>query len=93
MKANDRRVTEPLSQDQIDHGADGMPELHVSAELPGAPEAPGPVADLQRWDEPVDERGHRVGFSDGESPTIAEYLVQQGANEADDEIRGLGDRT
>ena len=93
MKSNDRRATESLTQDQIDHGADGMPELHVSAELPGAPEAPGNVAELQRWDEPVDERGHRVGFLDGESPTISEYLVQQGANEADAEIRDLEDRT
>jgi hypothetical protein len=34
-----------------------------------------------------------VGFLDGESPTISEYLVQQGANEADAEIRDLEDRT
>jgi hypothetical protein len=93
MKAIARQVSAVLTPSQIDLGADGMPELHASAELPGAPEAPGAVAELRTWDEPIDERGHRVGFATEDDPTIAECLVQQGANEADAEIRELGDKS
>lgn len=89
MKAIARRISPMLTPSQIDLGADGMPELQASAELPDAPEAPGAVAELQSWDEPIHERGHRVGFMTEDDPTIAEYLVQQGANEADAEIREL----
>ena len=92
MKTIARRVSAVPLPNQSDFGGDGMPELHASAAVPGAPEAAGAIAGLQSWDEPIDERGHRVGYAPEDDPTIAECLVQQGANEADEEIRQLGDR-
>ena len=92
MKAIARQISAVLTPSQIDLGADGMPELQASAGLPEAPEAPGAVAELRSWDEPLDERGHRVGFVTEDDPTIAECLVQQGANEADAEIRELDEK-
>ncbi len=92
MKAIARQISAVLTPSQIDLGADGMPELQASAGLPEAPEAPGAVAELRSWDEPIDERGHRVGFVTEDDPTIAECLVQQGANEADAEIRELDEK-
>ena len=92
MKAIARQNSAVLTPSQIDLGADGMPELQASAGLPEAPEAPGAVAELRSWDEPIDERGHRVGFVTEDDPTIAECLVQQGANEADAEIRELDEK-
>ena len=92
MKAIARQNSAVLTPSQIDLGADGMPELQASAGLPEAPEAPGAVAELRSWDVPIDERGHRVGFVTEDDPTIAECLVQQGANEADAEIRELDEK-
>jgi hypothetical protein len=68
-----------------------LTELLATAGEPAAPEADGELAELQSWDEPVDERGHRVGADPGEDPSIGEDLVQQGIDEADTEVRKHAD--
>jgi hypothetical protein len=62
-------------------------ELLSAANEPAAPEADGDLAELQSWDEPIDERGHRVSAASEDDPTLGEDLVQQGVDEADTEVR------
>jgi hypothetical protein len=64
-----------------------LTELQAMAKEPSAPEAQGELAGLQSWDEPIDERGHRVGGALEDDPTLGEDLVQQGVDEADTEVR------
>jgi hypothetical protein len=77
----------PVDPNEGENDLMNLTELHSSAEEPGAPEAEGELAELQSWDEPVDERGHRVGADPGLDPSIGEDLVQQGIDEADAEVR------
>lgn len=91
-KHHDMKIpTEPpsASSDANDGANDllHLTELHATAQGPVAPEAQGSLADLQSWDEPVDERGHRVGASSDDDPTLGADLVQQGVDEADTEAR------
>ncbi len=82
----------PSPSSPLDPSEDGndllhMTELQAMAKEPAAPEAQGELAGLQSWDEPIDERGHRVGATSEDDPTLGEDLVQQGVDEADTEAR------
>lgn len=79
----------PVGPAEEPHDLVSLSQLRSSAEEPRAPEAEGVVAELQIWDEPVDESGRRVGAPVEDEPTVGENLVQQGLNEADAEVRVL----
>lgn len=68
-------------------------ELRASADEPAAPEAKGELAELESWDEPVDERGHRVGARSENDSSLGADLVQQGVDDADSAARKLAEES
>ena len=62
-------------------GSDVIPEMETIVD----PESQG-----SRWDEPMGEPGHRASRAPLEDETsAAELLVNQGVNEAEEELRDL----
>jgi hypothetical protein len=80
-------VASPLDESGNEHDLLKLAQLRASAKAPVAPEAKGELAELQTWDEPVDERGHRVGPRSEDDATVGEDLVQQGVDDADSAAR------
>ena len=72
------QVTGSLTEDEL--GNVPMPPEIVRPEL----------ADLTSWDEAADDTGHRVEpiISEDETP-VAELLVSEGLDEAEEELRSL----
>jgi hypothetical protein len=87
MKAPDVPKSLPVDPSEGQNDLLKLSELHAAAHEPGPPEAQGNLAELQKWDEPIDERGRRVGAAAEDDPTLGEDLVQQGIDEADTEVR------
>ncbi len=85
MKTPDE--TSPADAAATEHDLLELSELRSSAQAPAAPEARGEIADLQVWDEPIDERGHQVGAVGESDVSIGEDLVQQGVDDADADVR------
>ena len=79
----------PLDQPEDEDDLVHLSELRSSAQEPIAPEVTDELAELQKWDEPVDERGHQVGAVADDESTLGEDLVQQGLDEADTEVRKI----
>ncbi|TLD72234.1 hypothetical protein FEM03_02435 [Phragmitibacter flavus] len=83
------------SADPVDEIVEDLTQQDVLPSVSGSldePEEPivGGIDETGRWDEPIGERGHRAHRNPLDDETnYAELLVNDGLDEADEELRDL----